>query len=186
MMSAPLKISMNITKRCNLRCKQCFSDSGVVKDVELTTQEMYKLFDDMRENGTFFICIGGGEPLTRPDLLDILEYGKNKQLAVSIVSNGLLFTKQLIEQLNTKDLDTIWISFDGEKENHEYLRGRGTFDKTVEAVELISKYSNAKKAIRMSINKHNLDDYKQVLKIAEDYNFDIIRFTPILSFGRAK
>lgn len=35
----------------------------------------------MREFGTFFICLGGGEPLTRPDLLDILEHGKNKQLA---------------------------------------------------------------------------------------------------------
>ncbi len=77
--SAPLKISMNLTKRCNLRCKQCFSDSGEIISNELTTEDMYKLFDDMNKYGTFFICLGGGEPLTRPDLLEILEYGKKKQ-----------------------------------------------------------------------------------------------------------
>ena len=93
--SAPLKISMNLTKKCNLRCIQCFSDSGNLKDKELTTKDMYNLFDSMVENGTFFICLGGGEPFTRTDLFDILEYGKEKQLAVSIVTNGLLLTKEI-------------------------------------------------------------------------------------------
>ena len=95
-LSSPLKISMNITKKCNLRCKQCFTESGICLENELNTKEIYSLFDQMREFGTFFICLGGGEPLTRPDLLDILEYGKNKQLAVSVVSNGLLLTKEYI------------------------------------------------------------------------------------------
>ena len=81
-LSAPLKISMNLTKKCNLRCVQCFSDSGTLKEQELTTKDIYKLFDDMCDNGTFFICLGGGEPFTRPDLLDILKYGKNKKLAI--------------------------------------------------------------------------------------------------------
>ena len=69
--SAPLKISMNLTKKCNLRCIQCFSSSGELKAKELTTKEIYKLFDDMQKNGTFYICLGGGEPFTRKDLFDI-------------------------------------------------------------------------------------------------------------------
>ena len=128
-MSAPLKISMNITKKCNLRCKQCFSSSGVIQNVELTTDDLKKLFDDMNKYGTFFICIGGGEPFTRPDLFEILEYGKSKQLAISVVSNGLLINEETIEKLNDCLLDTLWISLDGLKENHESLRGVGTFDK---------------------------------------------------------
>ncbi|NMA50942.1 MAG: radical SAM protein [Mollicutes bacterium] len=79
--SAPLKISMNLTKKCNLRCLQCFSNSGVCSKNELTTEEIYKLFDDMKDNGTFFICLGGGEPFTRLDLFDILEYGKKKAIS---------------------------------------------------------------------------------------------------------
>lgn len=91
----------------------------------------------MREIGTFFICLGDGEPLTRPDLLDILEYGKNKQLAVSVVSNGLLLTKEYIDQLNSKNLDTFWISLDGLERNHELLRGKGTYSKALKALELL-------------------------------------------------
>ena len=68
-LSAPLKISMNLTKKCNLRCKQCFSDSGKIVCSELDTKDMYKLFDDMNKYGTFYICLGGGEPFTRKDRL---------------------------------------------------------------------------------------------------------------------
>ena len=184
--SAPLKISINITKKCNLRCIQCFSNSGVIKEKELTTKDFYKLFDDMNKYGTFYICLGGGEPFTRPDILDILKYGKKKQLAISIVSNGLLLTKEILEKLNELDLDYLWISFEGLKENHERLRGAGTFEKTLKALELLKKYYKGKTALRMSINKYNIDEVEDLVKIGEKYDIDLIRFTPLLEFGRAK
>ena len=184
--SAPLKISMNITKKCNLRCIQCFSSSGVIKEKELTTKDFYKLFDDMHKHGTFYICLGGGEPFTRPDLFDILAYGKKKQLAISIVSNGLLLTKEILEKLNDLDLDYLWISFEGLKENHERLRGVGTFDKTLKTLELLKKYYKGRTALRMSINKYNIDEVEDLVKIGEKYHIDLIRFTPLLEFGRAK
>ena len=87
-LSAPLKISMNLTKKCNLRCIQCFSDSGNIKEKELTTQEMYKLFDDMQKYGTFYICLGGGEPFTRKDLFEILEYGKEITIGDNVWIGG--------------------------------------------------------------------------------------------------
>ena len=183
--SAPLKISMNITKRCNLRCIQCFSDSGELREPELTTKDIYNLFDAMRKNGTFYICIGGGEPFTRPDLFDILKYGKEQQLAISIVSNGLLLTKEVLEKLNKLDLDYLWISFEGLKENHERLRGIGTFDRTLEKLQLIKDYYKGKTALRMSINRYNISEIGELVNIAEKYNIDLIRFTPLLSFGRA-
>ena len=183
--SAPLKISMNLTEKCNLRCIQCFSDSGNLKDKELTTKDMYNLFDEMAENGTFFICLGGGEPFTRTDLFDILEYGKKKQLAISIVTNGLLLTKEIIERLNELDVDYLWVSFEGMKENHEKLRGNGTFDKTINALKLLKEYYKGKTALRMSINKYNLDEVKDLLLLAEKYDIDLVRYTPLLSFGRA-
>lgn len=182
----PLKISMNLTKKCNLRCIQCFSNSGELKEKELTTKQMYNLFSKMREHGTFYICLGGGEPLTRPDLIDILKDGKKKQLAVSIVSNGLLLTKELIEQLNECDVDYFWVSFEGLKDNHEKLRGKGTFDRTIEKLELLQKYYKGRTALRMSINNFNIDEIEDIVKIAEKYDIDLVRFTPLLSFGRAE
>lgn len=183
---SPIKISMNITKKCNLRCKQCFSNSGEVNEQELTTKNICKLFDEMNKHGTFFICIGGGEPLMREDLMDILDYGKSKQLAISIVSNGLLLDKKLIERLNYMELDTFWISLDGLEFNHDYLRGKGSFKKAIESIQLLSKYCKCKKAIRVSLNRNNIHEVKDLIKIAEENSFDIIRFTPLIEFGRAK
>lgn len=183
---SPIKISMNITKKCNLRCEQCFSDSGECIKEELTKEYYYKLFDDMNKNGTFFICLGGGEPFTREDLFDILEYGKSKQLAISIVSNGLLLNKEKLLKLNEMDLDYLWISFEGMKENHEKLRGASTFDRTIDILRLMKEYYKGKKALRMSINNSNIGDINGLVKIAEDFDFDLIRFTPLLSFGRAE
>lgn len=184
--SAPLKISMNLTKKCNLRCKQCFSDSGEPQTGELSTKDIFLLFDDMQKNGTFYICLGGGEPFTREDLFEILEYGKNKQLAISIVSNGLLLNEEILNKLNNMDLDYLWISFEGLKENHEKLRGLNTFDKTIQKLALIQKVYKGKTAIRMSINKNNINEIDDIMRIAEKYDFDLVRYTPLLSFGRAK
>lgn len=184
--SAPLKISMNVTKKCNLRCIQCFSNSGVIKEKEITTEDFYKLFDDMNKNGTFYVCLGGGEPFTRPDLFDVLKYGKKKQLAISIVTNGLLLNKKVLERLNKLDLDYLWVSFEGLKENHEKLRGVGTFDKAIDALKLLKKYYKGRTALRMSINKYNISEVNDLVKIGEKYNIDLIRFTPLLEFGRAR
>ncbi len=184
-LSAPLKISMNLTKKCNLRCIQCFSNSGELQDEELTTKDMQKLFDDMAKNGTFYICLGGGEPFTRTDLLDILDYGKQKGLAVSVVTNGLLLNKDTILKLNNLDLDYLWISFEGMRENHEKLRGKNTFFPTLNTLELLKKYYKGRTALRMSINKYNINDMKGLLELALKYNIDLIRYTPLLSFGRA-
>ena len=153
---------------------------------ELSTKQILNFFDQMRELGTFFICLGGGEPLTRSDLLDILEYGNNQQLAISIVSNGLLLTKDYIMQLNTRNLDTFWISLDGLEKNHENLRGTGTFSKTLEALELLRDNFNGKKAIRVTLNRNNFNEYQELIKIAEKYKFDLIRITPLIPYGRAK
>ena len=184
--SAPLKISMNLTKKCNLRCIQCFSDSGECLAPELSTEDMYRLFDSMREVGTFYICLGGGEPFTREDLFEILQYGKEKQIAISIVTNSLLLTEEKLNKLNDLDVDYLWVSFEGLKENHERLRGIGTFDKTIEKLKLIKEKYKGKTALRMSINKYNIKDMEGILKLAEIYDFDLVRFTPLLSFGRAK
>ena len=182
---SPLKISMNITRKCNLRCEQCFSDSGLPSRNELTTSEICSLFDQMYNNGTYFICIGGGEPFMRKDLFEILEYGKNKRLAISIVTNGLLLNDEIINHLNECDLDTLWISLDGLEKNHEMLRGRNTYIKTLQTLELVQKLYSGKKAIRVSLNQYNIGEFRELIKVAEKYQFDIIRFTPLLAFGRA-
>ncbi|MGC9469022.1 MAG: radical SAM protein, partial [Anaerolineae bacterium] len=70
----PLSGSLELTFRCNLRCKHCYLDGvhdGIPGQEELTTEEWYDLLDQMADMGTLWLLMTGGEPFVRPDFLDI-------------------------------------------------------------------------------------------------------------------
>jgi len=187
-LTSPMKISLNFTKQCNLKCKHCLSNADERADAsELTTSDYFRLFDQMKEIGCFFITIGGGEPLMRGDLFEVIKYARNNDIAVSIITNGLLITEEIAKKLNELNLDTITVSIDGLKENHEAIRGAGTFDKTIANIKILRQYCRtAKLAARVIINSRNIGEYREIVKLAEDLGLDLIRFTPILLLGRAK
>lgn len=186
-LSSPLKISLNITKKCNLKCKHCLSDAGSTDQGELTTKELFRLIDQMKNAGTFFITIGGGEPLLRNDIFSIIKYARENFIAVSLVTNGLLINEEIAKKLNTLNLDTITISLDGLERNHDLIRGRGNFRKTVNKIKILRKYcKTAKLAVRVTVNSRNINECNKIIKLAEKLSLDLIRLTPVLPLGRAK
>jgi len=186
-LSTPLRVSLNITKKCNLRCKHCFSNSGNVDSNELTTKELFNLISQMRDAGTFFLAIGGGEPLLRDDLFRVIKYARENFIAVSIVTNGLLMNKEIAKKLDALNLNTITVSIDGLEKNHDYIRGEGNFRKAVEKIKLLRKYCRTSTlAMRVVINSLNINEYRELIKLAEELSLDLIRFTPILLLGRAE
>lgn len=186
-LSAPLRVSLNITRKCNLRCKHCFSDSGNPDLNELTTQELFSLINQMKNAGSFFLAIGGGEPLLRDDLFQIIKYARENFIAVSIVTNGLLINKEIAKKFNELNLNTISVSIDGLEKTHDQLRGKGNFRKAIDKIKILRKYcQTATLAMRVTINSLNINEYKELIKLAEKLSLDLIRFTPILLLGRAK
>src|SRR5213080_3957357 len=74
----PFLVALNLTKRCNLKCAHCYLDAttkaGGGSD-ELTTEECSHLIDQIAQvNRGCLLVITGGEPLTRPDILDIARH----------------------------------------------------------------------------------------------------------------
>ena len=69
----------NMTRRCNLKCIHCYSNSANIDyPDELTTEEGRKLIDDLAAFGSPVILFSGGEPLLRPDLLELAKYATDK------------------------------------------------------------------------------------------------------------
>lgn len=56
------RVSINITKKCNLKCLHCLSNFGLVDKGELTTKELFNFIDQLKEYGRPILAIGGGEP----------------------------------------------------------------------------------------------------------------------------
>ena len=57
------KLDLNITNRCNFRCKHCAFDSGIIKMPELSLGELEKILKETKQIGGKRVDITGGEPL---------------------------------------------------------------------------------------------------------------------------
>ena len=120
--------------KCNLKCIHCYSSN---KKSELTTNEIFKIIENLYETGVGLIDFGGGEPLLRDDIFDILSYSKDVGLYTSITTNGTLLNKESIKHLKNLNIDHICISLDGFKpETHDYIRNKkGTYDNVINGIK---------------------------------------------------
>jgi sulfatase maturation enzyme AslB (radical SAM superfamily) len=109
-LSAPLFAIWEITKKCNLRCKHCLSDSGQRCPDELTTREAKKVIDALEANKVFNVSLSGGEPLIRPDIFELLEYSSEKKIGVELLTNGTLITKETVDRLKNINLFNVELS----------------------------------------------------------------------------
>lgn len=139
----PKSVDIELTNRCNLRCRMCWfwGESGVGNRYgsELTKNEVYGLVRELLEHRPH-IYIGGGEPFVRGDLLEILKYIKNCGLTVSLTTNGTLLHDEVIVALIKLGLDGISFSIDGGKKIHDYIRGKGVFDRVTSRIKKLNDY----------------------------------------------
>lgn len=136
------KAIWEITHNCNYGCSYCiFSCDKKRVDGELTTEECFHVIDELVKNGFKHLKITGGEPFIRKDIVEILEYA-SKDLIVDISTNASLITDEIVSKLNNIDLKMIHVSLDGEKDEHESVRGKNTYERTIKGLEALKKSKN--------------------------------------------
>jgi MoaA/NifB/PqqE/SkfB family radical SAM enzyme len=92
--------TIEITPRCNLKCVHCYvAHCNWPHDI-LTFDEICKIIDDLVKQGCLWISFTGGEPLLRPDFIDIYTYAKKKGLFVVLLTNGTLITPEIADYLS--------------------------------------------------------------------------------------
>jgi pyruvate-formate lyase-activating enzyme len=110
--SAELDLFIYLTNRCNLRCVHCYMFSGEIEKEELPLAGWLTVIEDYAAIGGKAITFSGGEPLLYPGFPEIIEYAHSKGLKTCVLSNGLLWTHSLAQQMQGK-IDEIQISLDG-------------------------------------------------------------------------
>ena len=134
-------IHLEITGKCNLLCRYCynsqFNDEQRFCD-EMSTETIKKLIDEAREMGCKRFIFSGGEPFTRKDFWDIIEYCKD--LKVDILSNSKLLTEASIERLSKMEqIHEIKVSLDGFS-SHDFTRMGSDHADVIEKLALLKKY----------------------------------------------
>ncbi|MBT5551617.1 MAG: radical SAM protein [Nitrospina sp.] len=119
---APNKIvQIHPTRHCNLACLHCYSESSPEQTESLNPALVCEFLSDMKKQGYAVASFSGGEPLIYPGLKSVLEHAKNLGLSTSVVSNGILLTKNKLRELDGL-IDTLAISVDGTPERHNKIR----------------------------------------------------------------
>ncbi len=136
----PLSINMLITRHCNYACQMCVSSQcgkiGDEQDVGLSV--IGDLVREVRRYRPVF-HIGGGEPLTRKDMPDILALIRQNGLKCLMTTNGFLMKGRALESVAT-NVDVPIISLYGPREVHDKIVGiKGAFERTVEHLKSLLK-----------------------------------------------
>lgn len=168
--SVPLTVILNITNNCNLRCKHCYASYFTRSNKEnMTTEQIKKIIQDLKNNGCLRINIAGGEPLLRSDVGKIIDYAKLQGLSVDLTTNGILVPQRLNE---LRKLDCLLISLDGKPKHHDILRGKGSALKALKAIK-IAKKAGIEVKVNMVIHKYNLNDIIYMINLAKKVGFMI-------------
>jgi len=175
----------NVTRRCNLRCVHCYSQSEDRNyGGELSFAEGKTLIDDLAEFGSPVILFSGGEPLIRPDILDLIRYATEKGLRAVVSTNGTLITEKVAAQLKEIGLSYVGISLDGLEEVHDAFRGfHGTFARAMKAIKNCQDVG-LKVGLRFTINKRNFQDIAGIFDLVEEKKIPRICFYHLVYAGR--
>ncbi|MFF1421847.1 radical SAM protein [Streptomyces sp. NPDC058200] len=139
----PREVSLQLTYRCNLRCTHCYqwNEQGFFRDwsvekqrTELDTAVVANVLKDTAEvRGKLFLW--GGEPLMHTQFDEVSRLIETYPRTVNMCTNGLLFQRRMDDLLRMGQNLNLLVSLDGLGKDHEELRGRGTFDRTVRNIE---------------------------------------------------
>lgn len=136
---APFLVIWETTQACALACRHCRASARPLRDpLELTTEEGHRVIRETAEMGTPILIFSGGDPVNRPDLLDLIQYAKTHRLrAATIPAATDCLTLDLVRNLKQAGLDQMALSLDFPRaELHDAFRGvPGAFAKTMAAVE---------------------------------------------------
>jgi MoaA/NifB/PqqE/SkfB family radical SAM enzyme len=118
----------SITNRCNLRCKGCYAQA--IRDDapdELHSADLRRIISEGASLGISFFVIAGGEPLTRPEILDITR--EFPRVVFLLITNGLLLDQALIARLGRQRNTVPVLSIEGNRVDTDERRGRGVHER---------------------------------------------------------
>lgn len=140
----PMSIEIEITKRCNWKCKFCYNVWKYTdvqdEEIDMSWDTYRDIIDECAVNGCNNIRISGGEPTLHPMFKTFIQYAHEKGFRISIFTNATLLNKEIVDFLKDNDVENVLISLHGTNEMHDSFTGiKGSFDKTIEKIELLVK-----------------------------------------------
>ncbi|THF65593.1 heme d1 biosynthesis radical SAM protein NirJ [Pseudothauera nasutitermitis] len=175
----------NLIRRCNLTCKHCYSISADTDFAgELSTAEVYRVMDDLKDFRVPVLILSGGEPLLRPDIFDIGRRAKEMGFYVGLSTNGTLIGAHNIGAIADVGFDYVGVSLDGIGATHDrFRRLQGAFDASLAGIRLCRE-RGLKVGVRYTMTEDNAHDLPALLRLVEDEGIHKFYFSHLNYAGR--
>lgn len=184
-LDTPIKIQWKITNKCNLKCKHCYL--GKLYGFELPFEKADEIADTIINSNVMEVTISGGECLTYKGIEKIIKKFLINGIKVDVFTNALLL-KNVLDKIDSDILNKsallFYVSVDGLKSSHEQIRGKNTFDKTIENI----KYAIEKGypvVTNTVINKINYCDIMDMIVLLKRMGVKDVQLSNLIVQGSA-
>ena len=160
---------VHITDRCNLHCVGCYSFVEERNEqVDLSTKQLYYIFDQLQDVGTSKVIISGGEPFLRKDLVEICKYAKEKCNIgfVTVISNGCMNKEAYLSAIPY--IDELNISVDGYDEKTRFIRDEGIMPTVLNTIQQLKHLIPIN--LIFTLHKQNMQNMREYSDFAKSLN----------------
>ena len=180
-------VSWNVTNACNMYCDHCYREAGCKAEEELSTQEAKTLLKQIAKARFKIMIFSGGEPLMRPDIVELVAYATKLGLRPVFGTNGTLITLEMAKKLKAAGAMGMGISLDSlDKAKHnEFRKFPGAWEGAVRGME------NCRKAglpfqIHTTVMDWNNAELESITDFAVEKGAVAHHFFFLVPTGRAK
>ena len=183
----PFSMQVELTGRCNLKCRHCRGEALAKEDVSLELFKKYISFANIHKE--FNMILSGGEPLLNKSLPDILEYLDTLPVnEVVLTTNGTLINDEHIacfKKIKNYKL-TVQVSIDSfDEAEHNLIRGSDmAFKNAIRGIQLLVK-NNIFTSIRATITPKQFNDMESIILNAYKLGAKRVGLSTIVPVGRA-
>jgi MoaA/NifB/PqqE/SkfB family radical SAM enzyme len=183
------KVYIEPTSSCNLDCRTCMRNVWDENPGYMDFEVYLKIIQDLnRFDPKPMIFLGGyGEPLSHPNILDMIETAKNQGFAVELITNGTLLKPAVSAKLVSFHVDRIWVSLDGStRESYADIRLGDELPRVITNLEELLRLRTIalpelpKLGVAFVAMKRNISDLPAVIQLGKRMGADIFSISNVL------
>lgn len=164
-LSIPVRVQIQVTNHCNLRCPHCYAASGVRRPNELSDSDIHSFLQECQQSGVLQIEWSGGEPFTRKGFIDLMSFAHSLGFEQNLLTNGVAFGRktQLVKEA-WKYMHSVQVSMNGYGDKFDQWVGKRSWNSVLSGIErlVVEKPEYGRVSVATTLDWTNLPDLESI------------------------
>ena len=182
----PLWLLAELTYACPLQCPYCSNPVDMAKyKSELSTEDWLRIMREARKMGATQLGFSGGEPLTRPDLEELIAEARQLGFYTNLITSGLGMDEKRVQAFKQAGLDHIQVSFQASSADlNNFIAGTDAFEHKLEMARAVKK-NGYPMVLCFVLHRQNEPCIREILDLAVSLDADYVELATTQYYGWA-